>query len=150
MASKSKNKGETPEANKVKFVEGSLWTESVLNAIKDTPNVIKKIEEFKNLKEQDPLALFGNKDFSFGGVPNSYFAKYMPKARKATLTVDYSIVYDLSGRNPTVIKLYGVFNHADMGTGQPPNKNVQKNLAKRLAGSFNESIEAYLRKLLQE
>jgi len=133
MASKSKNKGETPETNKVKFVEGSLWTESVLNAVKDTPNVIEKIKQFQEVKSNNPMDPFGTNDKPFSGT--GIYKQYLPKAMKAHLTPDISVVYELSGRNPTIIKLYGVFTHADMGTGQPANIKIQKNLAKRLSNS---------------
>jgi hypothetical protein len=77
----------------------------------------------------------------------------MPKARKAHLSSDMSIVYELSGRNPTTIKLYGVFTHAQLGTGQPPNIKIQQNMAKRLAkedadpsdDDLNNLIESWLR-----
>ena len=148
MASKSKNKGTTPELNSVKFVEGSLWTASVLNAVKDTPNVIRKIKEFQEVKSKNPMAPYGTNDRPFAST--GLYKQYLPKAMKAHLTPDISVVYELSGRNPTIIRLYGVFTHADMGTGQPPNKNVQKSMAARLSNSFNENLEVFFNKLLKE
>lgn len=129
----------------VVFINGPLWEESLVAAIKDTPNIIKKILEFKTFKEQDPLAQYGPKDSAMGSVKGSPYAKYLPKARKAHLTPDISIIYELSGKDPTVIKLYGVFTHADLGTGQPPNVRKSAQMAKRLS---RESIEDFLRKLL--
>lgn len=118
------------QPSSVVFEEGPLWIESVVSAVKDSPNVIQKIKEFKDVKTNNPMSPFGSKDAPFIGT--GIFKKYLPKALKAHLTPDISIIYELSGRNPTNIKLYGVFTHADMGTGQPPNLNIQKNLARRL------------------
>lgn len=133
------------QQNSVKFQEGPMWIESLLSALKDTPGVIKKIEDFKIAKENNPLAPYGSKDMSMAGVSGSPYSKYLPKARKAHLTPDISIIYELSGRNPTVIKLYGVFTHADLGTGQPVNPKRSEKMAKRLA---REELEYFLQKLL--
>jgi len=122
--------------SKVEFIYGPMWIESLESAVMDTPNVIRKIESFRHAKAENPLAPFGTNDKSF--TPNGIYKKYLPKAFKAHLTPDISIIYELSGRNPTVIKLYGVFTHADMGTGQPPNIKIQKNMAKRLSVSEDE------------
>jgi hypothetical protein len=104
--------------------------------MKDSPQIVNKIKDFRELKSKNPMDPFGSTDRSF--VSSGIFKQYLPKALKAHLTPNISIIYELSGRNPTTIKLYGVFTHAGMGTGQPPNKTIQKNLAKRLA---NEEIE---------
>jgi len=137
MAPPSKN------TSNVVFEYGPLWEESLASAIKDTPNVLQKIKEFTDFKAANPLVQYGSNDKPFS--PSGIYKKYLPKALKAHLTPDISIVYELSGRNPTNIKLYGVFTHADMGTGQPPNIKIQKNMAKRLA---NEELEQYLKNLL--
>ena len=127
----------------VVFEYGPLWEESLASAIKDTGNILQKVKEFKNFKEKNPLAPFGANDKPF--TATGIYKQYLPKALKAHLTTDISIVYELSGRNPTKIKLYGVFTHADMGTGQPPNIKIQKNMAKRLA---REDVESFLEKLI--
>ena len=131
------------QASPVVFEEGPLWIESVVAASKDTANILQKIKEFKTFKEQNPLAPFGagDKGFASSGI----YKQYLPKAFKAHLSQDISIIYELSGRNPTKIKLYGVFTHADLGTGQPANIKIQKNMAKRLA---REELEYFLNKLL--
>ncbi len=131
----------------VEFDEGSMWIPSVQVAFKDTPNVLTKIEEFKKFKEQNPLASFGTNDKSM--VSAGAYAKAMPKARKAHLTDDISIIYELTGRDPIVIKLYGVFTHNALGTQRPGNINIQKNMAKKLARSFTaEEIEYFVNILL--
>jgi len=113
------------------FVPGPLWEESFVKALKSAPNLAQKVKEFRAFKTQNPLVPFGSNDRAF--ISDGIYKQYLPKARKAHLTQDISIVYELSGRDPTVITLLGVFSHADLGTGQPANKNTQQNMAKRLA-----------------
>jgi mRNA-degrading endonuclease YafQ of YafQ-DinJ toxin-antitoxin module len=130
------------------FQEGSLWNDSLRSAVKDTPSVLQKIADFKRSKAENPLNLFGTSDKPFAA--EGIYKNYLQKARKAHLTPDISLVYELSGRNPTTIKLYGVFTHADLGTGQPANKKIQKNMATRLSNSFSEEVAQFLNSLLQE
>ncbi len=127
----------------VVFEEGPLWIESVVAASKDTANILQKIKDFKDFKERNPVAPYGSSDKGFAS--SGIYKQYLPKAFKAHLTQDISIIYELSGRNPTKVKLYGVFTHADLGTGQPANMKIQKNMAKRLA---REELEYFLNKLL--
>jgi hypothetical protein len=122
--------------NSVVFEVGPLWEQSLISAVKDSPQIVQKIKDFRELKGKNPMSPFGGNDKPFVGT--GIFKQYLPKALKAHLTPDISIVYELSGRNPTKIKLYGVFTHADMGTGQPPNTKIQKNLAKRLSTNEEE------------
>jgi len=129
------------------FERGSLWTDSLRSAVKDTPLVLQKIAEFERAKAANPLAPFGSSDKPFAS--EGVYKNYLQKARKAHLSPDISVVYELSGRNPTTIKLYGVFTHADLGTGQPANMKIQKNMAKRMANSFSEEVEQFLNSLLQ-
>jgi hypothetical protein len=134
---------QTNQPSLVVFEEGPLWIETVISASKDTANILQKIKEFKNFKEQNPLSPFGTGDKGFAS--SGIYKQYLPKAFKAHLSQDISIIYELSGRNPTKVKLYGVFTHADLGTGQPANIKIQKNMAKRLA---REELEYFLKKLL--
>jgi hypothetical protein len=123
-------------SNSVVFEVGPYWEQSLISSVKDSPQIVQKIKDFRELKSKNPMAPFGSNDRPFIGA--GIFKQYLPKALKAHLTPDISIIYELSGRNPTTIKLHGVFTHADMGTGQPANIKIQKNLAKRLA---KEEIE---------
>lgn len=127
-----------PTANqpKVVFQESSIWAESVTAAVKDEPLVVKKIEEFMRAKSDDPMKPFGAKDRPFAS--DGIYKQYLPKALKAHLSLDYSLVYEVTGNTPKTIKLYGVFNHADLGTGQPANKRRMKTMAQRLASVFEE------------
>ena len=40
--------------------------------------------------------------------------------------------YKIEGKNPMLIKLYGVFAHSETGTGTPGNIKKQKNVAQTL------------------
>ena len=135
-------------ANNVVLDYGSMWESSLASAIKDTPNIQQKCSEVGKTKLDNPLTQYGTNDKPF--TSEGIYKQHLPKARKARLTPDISVVYELSGRNPTVIKMYGVFTHATLGTGQPPKINTQRSMAKALSGSFNESLEVFLHKLLQE
>ena len=53
--------------------------------------------------------------------------------RHAHLTSDYSIVYTISGKDPTVIKLFGIFTHDDLGTGQPMKLKNMSNMATKFS-----------------
>lgn len=120
-----------------------MWIDSVVVASKDTPNILQKIKEFMDIKQQNPLSQFGGNDKSF--APTGIYKQYLPKAMKAHLSSDISIIYELSGRDPTKIKLYGVFTHSALGTDRTPNLNIQKNMAKRLA---REDVENFFKKLI--
>ena len=141
----SLSKHNTP--NTVVFQEGPLWEETLRDAIKASPGILQKIAEFKRAKAENTLAPFGTNDRQF--TSDGIYKQYIQKAMKAHLTPDYSIVYELSGRNPTTIKLYGVFTHSDLGIGQPANIKIQKNMAKKLARSFSEEVEQFLNSLVQ-
>ena len=115
----------------VKFETCPLFDESVIAAAKKDSNIIQLIKDFKNFKSKDPLAQYSDKDQCL--APNTAFTIEVPKIRKARLKHDSSIYYTLSGKDPHVIKLYGVFSHDDAGIGQPQNIKKQKTLANRMA-----------------
>lgn len=82
------------------------------------------------VKSKDPMEKFGSKDQHFvGGGPLS-----ASKLIHAHLTHDISLLYKRSGRNPTVIDLYAIVTHDELGTGQPPNLKLQKTIAKKVDG----------------
>jgi len=93
--------------------------------------VLKKLDEFIATKSRDPLGSFGSSDKTFART--APIGEVMPKLRKAHLNHDVSVLYDISGRDPTIIRLYAVLSHDESGTGQPANMRVQRNMAKRLA-----------------
>ena len=119
----------SPSVN-VQFVYSPIWQDSLVSAVKDTPNILQKIDEFRKVKSENPIANFGSNDGPF--ISDGIYKRYLPKARKAKLSNDMSIVYELSGVDPKIIYLYGVFTHANLGTGQPANFHKQKSMAKSL------------------
>lgn len=119
----------TPPTPRVVFQTCKLFEQSLADKILGEPRIIPKFEEFKKAKEFDPMKPFGPSDKPFSSL--GVFKKAVPGETllHAHLDRDNSVVYSLSGRNPTVIKLYGIFNHADLGTGNPPNIKRQKGMA---------------------
>lgn len=89
------------------------------------------VKDFRQFKSANPLAAYGKSDKSSASDGN--FNQEVPKIRHAHLTHDVSIWYTISGKNPNIIRLYGVFSHDESGTGQPPARNVQRKLAKKMA-----------------
>lgn len=119
--------------DEVVFVYGKLFDESLKYAAKQNPAVVDKLKEFVALKFRNPLQSYGSNDKPFTG--GGAIAQYLPKARKAHLTHNLSIIYELQGRNPLRIILDGVFNHDELGVGTPPHIKTQKNIARRIANS---------------
>jgi len=91
------------------------------------PEAAQKLSEFIASKMQNPIASWGASDKPFN--PKGHY----PGLRHAHLNRDLSIVYRLYGSNPHVIELYGVYNHAELGTDNPPNIKKQKNQSARFA-----------------
>ena len=93
--------------------------------------VSERLQDFLNTKKQNPLQPFGSSDKPFTG---DHLKKAVPNETMlhAHLTHDISIIYSLSGKDPKILKLYGIFSHDEMGTGQPPNLKKQKQIAARL------------------
>lgn len=110
----------------VKFQFCPLFNETFGNH----SEVLNKLNAFMDSKSRDPLAPFGSSDKAFHSEGN--FSRAVPKLKHAHLTHDISVLYTVSGRDPTIIRLYGIFSHDESGTGQPANIKRQKNLASRL------------------
>lgn len=119
----------------VKFQYCDLFKETY-TAKSRNPSVVKKFNDFVSAKTSNPIAPYGSSDKPFRG--GGFFSNSIPKLRHAHITHDISIVYLISGFNPTQIKLYGLFSHDEMGTGQPQNIKKQKSLARQLTNQvFN-------------
>lgn len=114
----------------VVFKTSPLFRETLANLARNFPNLIARFEAFKSFKSQNPLASFGSSDKP--SVGKGFFAKEVPGIKHAHLTKDISVWYTISGKDPTEIKLYGVFTHHDTGTGEPPNRRKQAATAERL------------------
>jgi len=100
-----------------------LFRDTFAEKAKINPGLTAILDEFVQTKVQDPTKPFGSKDTLFGGKgPLSKLSKL----RHAHLMHDISLCYIISGKDPTVLKLYGVFKHDELGTGQPNNISRQK------------------------
>lgn len=138
--SKSKSKNSKAEPNLpavvgVQFVKGKLFDSTVAERKQMMSGVDAKIEEFMATKTADPLQPFGGKDKPFGG--DGPIGRAFPKMRYASLNSDLRLFYSIEGRNPTIIKMFGVFSHDDIGLGQPNNINRQASFIKRLRPEVN-------------
>ena len=98
------------------------------------PELAIKFGEFINTKTANPMQQFGGSDTSF--TSGGHLAQAIPKLRHAHLNSDVSIVYKIHGNNPTFIDLYGLFSHAELGTGNPAKPKKQKNIATRLSNQI--------------
>lgn len=110
----------------------NLFNETLVDKSKTYADLKKAVEDFIQAKKANPLAAYGKSDTRF--ITQGNLAGYVPKLAHAHVTQDLSIFYTLDGSNPRVIKLYGVFSHADSGTGNTPNMKRQVSLGKRMAG----------------
>jgi mRNA-degrading endonuclease YafQ of YafQ-DinJ toxin-antitoxin module len=90
---------------------------------KQEASVKNKIKEFMVFKHATPRDKFGSSDYAFSA--SGHFAGFW----HAKLSFDISIIYKIEGG---FCYLYGVFSHDDIGTGQPPNKNKQATIGKKL------------------
>jgi hypothetical protein len=119
----------TESTNNFEIKKSSLFDKTVQNKSEQLPDLANKIQEFLKFKMINPGQPWGNDSPFIAAGP---LGSAIPKLRHAHLTRDLSLYYTIEGRNPTVIKLYGVFNHHESGTGTPKNINKQKNLARQL------------------
>ena len=119
-----------PPAVEVEFLISPLFVETYKQKVQGNPVVAQKFAEFKASKAHNPIQKFGAKDYPIPqGRPLS---RDVPGLQHAHLTHDLSLFYSVEGRNPTKIKLYGIFGHDEAGTGQPANVNRQKSTAKQM------------------
>lgn len=117
--------------SQVEFKTCPLYIESAKSHSINNPIIAEKLKEFRATKQSNPIQNFGSKDYSMGA--NAPIGRAVPKIRHAHLTQDLSIFYVVEGRNPTLFKLYGVFSHAESGTGTPANIKRQQNFGKQLS-----------------
>lgn len=115
----------------VKFQWCKLFQDTFTEKARLNPELNKTFKEFLILKSQNPTQPYGSRDASFSGEGN--FNKAVPKLRHAHLMHDLNLCYTISGKDPTLIKLYGVFKHDELGTGQPANIKRQKSVATAMA-----------------
>lgn len=106
------------ETRKVRIYASKLFLNTLKNFRGDA-QVIQAIQAFIAHKRNDPTAPFGSKDYPFRGASLKGYLH-------AGLTFDAQMVYTISGRDPHVIRLYGVFTHDDLGTGNPAQMKRQQ------------------------
>ena len=140
VEAKSKSKNTKVEPNLpavvgVQFLKSKSFDSTVAGRKQMMSNLEAKIEEFMATKAADPMQPFGGKDKPFGG--DGPIGRAFPKMRYANLNSDLRLFYTIEGRNPTIIKMYGVFSHDDIGLGQPPSINRQASFIKKLRPEVN-------------
>lgn len=106
---------------KVKFRRCELFNRTIAKH----KNVLPKLNEFIQFKTDDPMGRFGKKDQHFTGGPIKDTG-----AIHCHLTGDISVLYYRHGRDPTLIDLLMVGTHDELGTGQPGNTKIQKQVVK--------------------
>jgi len=105
----------------------------------ENPNRVRgsvkdSLKRFLSSKRTNPQQSYGNKDYPFTSA--GQFAHEVPGLMHAHLSQDLSIVYKVQGNE---IYLFGIFSHADLGTGNPPNIRKQTSMARRFANmTFTE------------
>jgi len=82
---------------------------------------------------------YGNSDKKF--KPKGFFGSHLPGVAHAHLTHDISIVY-LVDRDTNTLRVFGLYGHDDIGTGQPPDLNRQEQAAKRWASMRFDAKDA--------
>ena len=124
----------------VKFLTCPLFDRTYAEK-SNIPGIKEKFNSFVEQKTIKPVAPFGSRDSIF--INSTPLGIAIPKLRHAHLTNDLSIFYTIEGRDPTVVRLYGIFSHDDSGTGQPRNIAKQKSLGKQMRQSgFNNQFAA--------
>ena len=110
-----------------------LFDQTLAEKLND--RLASRLSDFINSKTNNPLQQFGSSDKPF--TSRGIFANTIPNETllHAHLTHDVSIIYSLSGKDPKILKLYGLFTHDEMGTGQPANIKKQKQTASRISNT---------------
>ena len=103
------------------------------------PGLASKVTEFKRIKAENPVQPFGKKDIRM--ISDGPFGRTIAGIRHVHLTKDLSLFYTLSGADPHVFTLYGIYSHSESGTGDSPNVNVQKSLAQRMSSMQSDTNE---------
>jgi hypothetical protein len=98
--------------------------------------LIDKLKQFIERKKDNPMNSFGSRDKPFTGhMRDAVPGEVMMHVH---LLHDANLLYTLTGADTKVIKLYGIFTHDDIGTGQPQKDNIQRNYAAKLASQKNQ------------
>lgn len=125
MAKQNKSKmtlDHQPPTRLVRFMGSDTFRETLAKFAANA-QVLQALRNFIDFKRQNPLQQAGGKDRPFVG--NGPLGGYI----HAGLTRDISIIYTVSGRDPHVIKLFGLYSHNDIGTGTPGRPHTSKIMA---------------------
>lgn len=115
----------------VRFQMSPLFKQTYADKTKAVPGLASKVADFISVKTQSPIQTFGKSDTPL--IATGPLGRAVPGIRHAHLTQDLSLFYTIEGRNPTLIKLYGIFSHKESGTGNAAKKNLQSSLGQQLA-----------------
>lgn len=140
----TKTKTDKPKTDKpnVRFRRGTEYTRTYRERVLRNPTVQRKFRDFMELKRNSPFSSFGSSDKSF--VNDGFYNKEIPGIRHAHITYNLSISYKVVQEGDLIsIYLYGLHTHDELGTGQPPNINKQRNMATRFKNEvFTEDSPA--------
>ena len=125
------------DSGPVEVRKSRMFDQTLADRVQQLPNLPDRIQEFLSFKMANPGQPWG-KDTPFTAA--GPLARALPKLRHVHLTRDLSLFYTIGGRDPAVIRLYGVFSHADSGTGTPGNINRQRSLARQLDNQFESAV----------
>ena len=115
----------------VQFLMCPLFRRTYDEKVKSVPGLASKFADFVGSKTGNPIQPFGKNDTRL--VADAPLGRAVPGIRHAHLTQDLSVFYTVSGRDPTLFNLYGIFSHKDSGTGNNQNVKIQKSLGQQLA-----------------
>jgi mRNA-degrading endonuclease YafQ of YafQ-DinJ toxin-antitoxin module len=130
-------------AKEVRFLKCDLYKRTFEEKI-TTDALAKKVQDFLIAKHSNPLAAFNKSDqmFSAQGAPLAQKLPSGEKIRHAHITQDISIVYTLSGGDTKLIKLFGFFTHAELGTQKTPSIPTQRSKFQQFSNlSFDSGEE---------
>ena len=122
----------------VEFQWCKLFKDTFTDKARANIDLINTFNDFRKVKEQNPNQQFGSSDTSFNS--NFPLGLSVSKLRHAHLTRDLSVCYTVTGKDPTVIKLYGIFKHDELGTGTPPNTKRQKSIGTTMSNQDFEPM----------
>lgn len=130
MKNNKRNSGAAPivvPKRLVRIMASDLFRETVTK-YKGNAAVQTAMADFIEFKRANPLVPYGSKDRPFKHDP-------LKGIYHAGLTFDVSVLYTISGNNPNIITLYGIYSHDETGTGTPRNSKRQKQVHSRITNT---------------
>jgi mRNA-degrading endonuclease YafQ of YafQ-DinJ toxin-antitoxin module len=121
---------DTPAPMPVAVEQCPLFISSYVDKVRINKVLLNKVIEFVQKKAADPLMPVGNdRPLTSKGV----FSLAIPGIRHAHLNLDISIWYVYVGGTSPTLRLYGLFTHAETGTGQPAKIQKQQSMATKMS-----------------